>query len=472
MNKKWNNLFSYVLAVFLIADVLISAYHYYHLHIDGDLAKISAPIKWYEQVLQDPFGYFAITQKQYYGGAGRYMIHISIQLWFTYIYQGIHFIFKNPVVALFLCSALFATFIHLFFLVLVHRFCHISLRYNRSQLLILLCISTIFIQYTSYYMSIGIIDRSITYVFFYAWPVLLLAFYYSFFYKKYITHSTTVSLWQHLFLGAISFYLSFSGPLTQPIVILISFFVVLGLLFSKSIFLKRFILSGSILFHFVFFFILCLYSYYVSTFNIEKNMDVTLLHRYILLAKGLFIICFTKAAIPIMAGIFLLNWKLIAKYNLPEKEFLANQLKLIFFFSFIYILLLPLGGYRSYRPYIIRYDTFLPITLLGIYVLVYTTITNIINIGLKKRIHYYFIVPIFIMVVFTIADKKLEYDDNACQKNEFYSMYTSSDTVLFTTRQCNILTWDIKDLDDPYVQIMLTKQCRQWQIIKPYQSIK
>jgi hypothetical protein len=36
-------------------------------------------------------------------------------------------------------------------------------------------------------------------------------------------------------------------------------------------------------------------------------------------------------------------------------------------FTFMYIMLLPFGGYRPYRPRIIRYDTFMPVTIALIY---------------------------------------------------------------------------------------------------------
>lgn len=49
---------------------------------------------------------------------------------------------------------------------------------------------------------------------------------------------------------------------------------------------------------------------------------------------------------------------------------MINLFKWIGVFSLFYILLLPLGGYRDYRPNVLRHDTILPITLSLIFVLV------------------------------------------------------------------------------------------------------
>lgn len=74
-----------------------------------------------------------------------------------------------------------------------------------------------------------------------------------------------------------------------------------------------------------------------------------------------------------------------------------------YLFCLFYILLLPLGGYRGYRPEIIRYDTFLPVTLILIFLFMYGCIQIFTYFKWKNWMVY---APfVLICLVFTIKDK-------------------------------------------------------------------
>ena len=70
---------------------------------------------------------------------------------------------------------------------------------------------------------------------------------------------------------------------------------------------------------------------------------------------------------------------------------IIQLLKFIGLFALIYLLLLPLGGYREYRPYIIRRDTFMPIWMLLFFFYGITTLHIVKNVRMKLKKFYYLV---------------------------------------------------------------------------------
>jgi hypothetical protein len=465
-------LLSIVLVLFLAYDILSSAYLYYHLNIDGDITKIVTPILWYKDVLHDPFGIKAVTQHVEYGGAGRFMAHVSPLLWFKCVFNFIYSVIKNPIVSIYICSSLFVTIIHLSLLFIMNRFVNANLKFNFNHFLVLLCLTSSFIQYNRFYDSFGLIDRSISYVFFYIFPILLLAFYYSIFYIKYQLGNFRINIFTHVLLILLSIFLAFSGPLIQPIVFIVSMLCLFAYLFFKEDKkFKRFIQHKNILFHFIFMLAICLYAFYVARFNSEKNFEVSLLERYILLVKGIIHICTLNVSILIVLMFLSINLYFVNKLDNNNK--FKIQLFWIVLFIVAYLSLLPLGGYRPYRPYILRYDTLIPVTLLIVYLVVYSTILILNQSPSLYFSKYYIIVPLLFIAFMTIADKKIATKENACQHSSLYALNKNKkDTVLYISRECNLGTWQVSDLDDPYTQEMLTTLFKKWHVIEPFQVIK
>lgn len=472
MKNNFSKVLSIFLIIFLTYDIISSAYLYYHLNIDGDITKIVTPILWYKDVLNDPFGIKAVTQNFEYGGAGRFMAHVSPLLWFQYVFNLIYSVVKNPIVSIYLCSSLFVIIIHLSFLFLMNRFIKVNLKFNFNHFLLLLCLTSSFIQYNKFYDSFGLIDRSISYVFFYIFPILVLAFYYSVFYIKYQLGDFRINIFTHILLILLSIFLAFSGPLIQPIVFIVTMLCSFAYLFIKEDkFFKRFILNKNILFHFILMLALSLYAFYVARFNSEKNFDVSLIERYKLLAKGIIHICTLNFSILIVAIFFSINLFFIFKLENSYK--FKVQLFWIALFITTYFSLLPLGGYRPYRPYILRYDTLIPVTLLIVYLVVYSMVFILNQKTNLPFLKYYIVLPILFIAFMTIADKKIAKEENACQHRSLYALNKNKkDTILYVSRECNLGTWQESDLNDPYTQEMLTTLFKKWHVIEPFQVIK
>jgi CDP-diglyceride synthetase len=142
-----------------------------------------------------------------------------------------------------------------------------------------------------------------------------------------------------------------------------------------------------------------------------------------------------------------------------------REVKIISFLSVFYIFLLPLGGYRPYRPDIIRYDTFMPITIALLYLVGRSTFlaSEIIQ---RKKLYYSFLTVIF--AIFMYADKP-QFNDNDCQYERMIELKNSKELITVFDNKCNLLTWS--PLNDTAWTSQVSQMCYYWQItdkIKPF----
>jgi hypothetical protein len=463
-----------ILVLFLCVDLLTSAYHYYHLSFDGDLTKIGTPIKWYEAIMQDPFGIHAVTTGEMYSGAGRYMCHWFTVFWCKYVFDLIHTFVANPVVSIYIMTASIAMLVHVMFLWIVMLYVRVIKPLDRFYTIFLWCFATIFIQYGDYYHSIGIIDRSPSYIFFYGLQLMFLAFYFYPFFKLFHQSENRFSILTHIFLIIASIYLAFSSVLVQPVFfVLLAVLFVAYLLFRKDTKWNHFFKNKSVILHFSLFFLLCVYAFYVSKYNSERTSITTVSERYYLLLKGIYYLLTYDLALPFIGLLLGFNYYLIRKNNQSEwlKHFNRNYI-LIGLFAFLYIGLLPLGGYRTYRPFIVRYDTFLPVTLALVYLCVSTTMYLLSSLQWTNQTKGYVVFIATFMLIFTYVDRNLEQNNNACQHEVLYYMHRNHDTIIPMPLHCNVGTWNTTDYHDQEVMITLNKLYKQWDIIEPYQTLK
>lgn len=102
---------------------------------------------------------------------------------------------------------------------------------------------------------------------------------------------------------------------------------------------------------------------------------ITLGERYAMLPKG-----FMNMFVSGNGGFGLLfvlttaNYPIIRHISDIEGKPMLSLFHWILLFSAIYIILLPFGGYRPYRPLIIRYDSALPVSCLFIFYYVHSSV--------------------------------------------------------------------------------------------------
>jgi len=317
----------------------------------------------------------------------------------------------------------------------------------------------------------GITDRSITYAFSYSLSLAFVLFYFLQFYK---TNTDKFSLTRHVLLALTAIVIAFGGPIGAPIILIVCPSVLLLLTYNnqtntsnnsffKSIKNSVSKIPSSILFHFSLITCLCAYSFYVGRNN-EENLwtPLSLSERYALLPKGFAIIVSKNLGIPLLMSACFFNIIFFSRIKSPDSKKTFTLIKYLGAFSFIYLVLLPLGGYRSYRPFIIRYDTFAPITISLIFIY---GITSIYLISYHKGITKLFIIAATTAIMFhyTKADK-IDWDGNKCDKDALFYLASSPDKIVYLNNWCSVMSWNkITDYSWSETNCLLLKY---WGVIK------
>lgn len=470
MTRKQAILVTLLLASVLGIHLVLSALHYYHLPIDGDYPRIGLPFRWYEEVMADPWGVQAVLHGEMYAGAGRYFCHAANYVWFHWVYAFIHSFITDPIKSIYLTTASAAMLVHVLFLWVVQGYTMVQNNPGWLTRVLLLLFSSVFIQYNQLYESIGLIDRSPSYIFFYGLPLMLMALYFMPLYRAYRWHKPVSIVWTIL---ACMFALpvALSSVLVQPIYFVTCAVGVLAWFHPKATPWRHFLKSSRVYIPLVVFLLCCLYAFYVARFNSEKNTSVALLERYTLLLQGIGVLVTRNFIWPLLLVVIALNTYLLKFLTPTLQQKLLYRGLLVLLFAVLYLGLLPLGGYRSYRPYIVRYDVLIPVTLAALYYLFNSSMTLLAHVPLFLKKQYALGLGVFISILF-FSNINLKPQAHEDQKQVMLHLMQQRDTLVPMPVHCNVGTWSTDDYKDPYIMDMLTRSFRNWGVIQPYQTLQ
>jgi len=198
---------------------------------------------------------------------------------------------------------------------------------------------------------------------------------------------------------------------------------------------------------------LSIYSLVLGMFNSQNDIThISLLELYSRIPQGLFTLISTKLGWPILITFIIVNIILIKRGSQSkERQQILILFKWILFFAFIYILLLPLGGYRWYRPNAIRYDTFLPVTLACIWVFARSSYYLLNELKSQKKTIYTIFITGFVLF-FSINDNT-NFGDTSCEIEQLKRLSSSSENPVVLPDHCTVLSWEIiKDPADSKLQ--------------------
>jgi hypothetical protein len=441
-----------LLALFLLVDVGYSFVQHYYMPLDGDLAEVvmPTPSKGYYDVLNDQIGISVFSKNKVYANPNRYFAHWSTSEYF----KNVPFLFQkftDPLTSVYLSSALIKIVVQL--LIIYSLAVYISgtgKLYNIKFLTAAALITPLF-QASGYNRYMGIIDQSVTYTFFYALPLALLLLFYLPFFKKLYFNTFKFNLLYKILLVMFIVFLSFNGPLVTGVVLIISTIVITQTWwynykkFTEGAFIKRvynaFInVPGYILFYFILFSLLCLYSLYLGSFNSLNYDSISLFERYSRLPSGFYYQFTQKIGFPLLFLAILSNIYIMKRYyHTAEGEKIIKLVKWTGVFIIGYILLLPMGGYRFYRENIMRYDTIMPVTLMIFFIFGITCFFLIFN--LKKRVRNIYIIYLGVLAfIFTNSDR-LETEKFECEKQSLHTIEKSIDSIVLINNDCTIMAW-------------------------------
>lgn len=458
----------------LVVYFLYSFTQHYNVDLRGDMAQIILPSPGYEKVMNNPFGLPALLKGEEYHATNRFFAHWTMANYFRtmpFFLQN----FVSPVNSVYLASGIAKTIIQAFITFLLAFYITGTTRlFNKNNLLAALLVAPLF-QTFGENNSIGIIDKSIAYTFFYAFSVGMVGLFFLPFSRGIPDKECKFSNIKTLFLLILAITLPLKGPLNPALFLLI----VPGLLLYKCwrnfhplnsrslgerLLDTFFNINPKILLIFIVVMLVSLYSMWIGQYNTEHQWaTIPLIERYIRMPNGLFYM-FLNKLMPALWLIFILINTLIIYHKADSKTKFVyfSILSWIGIFVLLYTILLPFGGYRDYRPLIIRRETYLPVLLALMFLFGWSSYHLILN--LKKYPNPLLIgLGITGFLVFCWVADEPNYDANDCEKRALKKIIQSEQKTIQLKHDCNVMAW--QKFDSPVKSKINSQVLQMWNII-------
>jgi hypothetical protein len=213
---------------------------------------------------------------------------------------------------------------------------------------------------------------------------------------------------------------------------------------------------------------LCLYSLYIGRHNTENLMaTLPLGQRYQLVPLGIWDELTSKLGLPLLVLGCLANVQLIRRQLPPtaEAQRIVQVLRYLGWFALVYIALLPLGGYRDYRPLILRHDSIVPITLglVGFYALSSCYLLQQLR---GKSVRWYAAAVVLVAFIFTNADRRLIPNNNNSRERQALALLSQAGSapVVRLPQECTVMSWS--PIVRPYESLTNAELLKHWGITK------
>jgi hypothetical protein len=180
------------------------------------------------------------------------------------------------------------------------------------------------------------------------------------------------------------------------------------------------------------------------------------------LPAGLYYIFTQKPGMWLLLLMILINLFLISKLSQTgETRNMFSLIKWLSLFCLLYTLLLPLGGYRLYRPNIIRVDTFIPVILCMFFIYGITTL-YLLESYRSKFSSVYKIAVILLLLAFTWADQPMH--ETACERNAMEKIAQSTEKIVALDNDCLVMSW--RKIYDYHESQWQAEMLMRWRITK------
>lgn len=450
----------YIIPVLILLFCLDTSYaflQYYHQPLDGDMAWNIVPAAEVLPILDNPLGLEALLEGRRYPNPNRFFSHWVYR---SYLLNAPLVLqrFCEPIPSVYLASGLAKILVHLGLIGLLARTVTGSWRVGRRRFIITACLLAPFFQSGEFRSHIGIVDAATTYVFFYALPSVLMLLFALPFLDFLVRKRTNFPVVKSLLWVPLAFVVCLSGPL-NPGAILVA--LLLGGLawlggqlrladIPTPLFLLA-VLAG----------VLSLYSLYLGQFNsLTIDNALPLAEVYAKLPWGIVRQFTGKLAFPVLFLMLAINYGLLKRYT-PEDR-MHRLFGWIIAFAIIYFLLLPLGGFRSYRATILRYDTIMPVTLAFIGLYAGSCLRLLKQLPQRGRA-WYLASLIAVALIYTNADR---YDRNAydCEHAALESIAVATKSPVALQSDCGLLLWQTYPTAD--WSELTSRLLVQWRITK------
>jgi hypothetical protein len=466
-----------IISLILTADTAYSFWQHYHTPLYGDMSQIilTTRERGYNKLMQDPFGFRSFASNEKYISPNRFFAHWTTM---TYFKNSPGFLqrFTTPVNSVYLSAALAKILVQLLLIYVLAVCISNSKRVLKYEFLLAAVLITPLFQTAGYTRYIGIIDPSVLYSFFYALPIgLLLIFFLPFFKHHYYNQDIKLNPFVKILLLALIVFLSLNGPLIPGIVLILCPLVLVVQFIDryKTIHNQAFkmkvvsvykSMSKTTIFYFIFFSLACLYSLYIGKNNVMNFTDtISLKERYLKIPEGIYILMTNKIGLPLLLSLIIINSIIIRKhYKTDETKKMLSLINGFAIFSVLYILLLPLGGYRVYRPFIVRYDTIIPVTI-GLFLMFGLTTFYLIKTISKKYKFVYITSIVLFLLNYEIADITNTKGYN-CEREAINKISNSTYEIVVLECDCPVMDW--KKIENPQSSKLNAELFQYWNITK------
>ncbi|MBQ9254149.1 MAG: hypothetical protein IJ180_05175 [Bacteroidales bacterium] len=448
----------YILCLCLFfADLYYSFSQHYREPIDGDVPESVLPYDGVKKVFADPFGVKTIQTGEEHMGVNRFFSHYFLYKWFRsvpFAYQKITY----PLKSVYLTSATAKIIIQFTLILLIATLVCGGFYYKKLEFVFSCVFASALCQTCGATRSMGLIDPSITYTFFYALPLIFLCLYMlPFIYKEYF-HKNLIknNLIQILYSVFFLFLVAFGGAINSSVALVLIITILIKYFydyFSQSNDDKTLKSAlRNIPKHYYAFLlplgVFALYSVFLGSYNPAWKDLLTLKERYMLLPKG-FLNMFVcgKGGFGILFLCCVIN-VIILKFRYKTQS--KNIIQLFYWiclFSLIYIILLPFGGYRPYRPLIIRYDTIITTSFLLIFYLIFSSLFIYKRLKEERKSVAYSCFIAIIITFFTLIDTP-NFDRNKNEKALVKYIQQSNEDEILLPFPATVFSWDVPDSPD------------------------
>jgi hypothetical protein len=441
-----------LLVLFALLDLAFTFVQNCQLPIDGDLAAIVLPSPWYQAVLHDPLGWAVLRNNAVYAAPNRFFAHAAL-LGYMRAVPGWLQAVASPLDSIYLASALFGTAVQAGLLALLATYVRLArpAAGARSWWLTVAILGPLF-QTAGFYGQMGVVSRSLTYTFFYTFPLLLLLLWLLPFYGALCRKQPLrLPALQVLVWLGLAVVLALNGPVVPAAAVVLGAVAIGQWAWqiarrpagSQARWARPVWWSGQAVGLGLAFAVLCAYSLFIGRNNIENGQSPPLAELYQRLPHGVVEELTSKLGLPLLTAFVLLNAQLLRRYvPTAQGDWVRRAVRWVGLFAAVYILLLPLGGYRPYRYYLLRNDSILPV-LLGLLFAYGLSSLCLLRQLPARPLRWYGGGLGLLLLVFMNADRRLWLrENNSCERQALAQLAHAPEPVVRLPADCPVMSWE------------------------------
>ncbi|HNP47468.1 MAG TPA: hypothetical protein PKL85_01470 [Bacteroidia bacterium] len=443
---------SILLGIIIVAKLFLTFIQQGRISLDGDMCSIIIPSESYKPVMKDPFAVNVLLNNKIYASPNRSFAHWTMYSYFRTVPFFLQ-LFTNKIDSIYASAALAKTLIQAFFIFLLASLAGNTNNIRSLDFLIPAAVISFLFQIYDLNSVLGLIQSSITYTFFYSLPLcLILYLFHSLYFLEKNGGWKNAGIFRKSILILLPVFLSLNGPLNTGVAIIACPLILLYLIWKNrkqmynsegNLQLKQTyqLVPKSVRIVFSIFIFFSMYSLYIGKNNAESlNHTLSLPERYHRMIEVLPEFFTGNIAMPILI-LFPVISLFFTDNFIHKNDFIpAKNIALgIFIFTLVYVALLPFGGYRVYRPTILRTDTFTPV-LVCLFYLAGRTSYELIqsNSGWKKNLSIVW--TIAFTVYFGMWDISL-YKQNRYERAALQTLAKSTEKMVELKTDCTVMSW-------------------------------